>query len=57
MTDVADSVTLSLVHVNDIHGAYNYTEEKGTHVARIAGYCAQVRAENPLTLFTNGGDD
>jgi 2',3'-cyclic-nucleotide 2'-phosphodiesterase (5'-nucleotidase family) len=48
--------TVTFVHVNDLHSGYIPTPD-GNPFARLAGYLQQVRAENPYTLFTDGGDD
>ncbi len=54
----ASAQTLSIVHVNDLHSAYTPGElSDDDPFARIVGYYRQVKAENPYTLFTNGGDD
>jgi 2',3'-cyclic-nucleotide 2'-phosphodiesterase (5'-nucleotidase family) len=51
--------TLTFVHVNDLHGAYNMDQrvEGESPVARLRGYFEAVRAEQPYALFTDGGDD
>lgn len=49
--------TVSFVHMNDMHGHYNIEDAGAANVARIRGYYEQVKAEQPFTLFTNGGDD
>lgn len=49
--------TVSFVHMNDMHGHYNVDDAGAANVARIRGYFEQVKAEQPFTLFTNGGDD
>lgn len=48
---------VSFVHMNDMHGHYNIDDAGAANVARIRGYFEQVKAEQPYTLFTNGGDD
>lgn len=53
----AQTQTVSFVHVSDIHGHYNTEPGGESPVARMRGFYEQVRAENPYTLFTNGGDD
>lgn len=49
--------TISFVHMNDMHGHYDVELDGAPKVARIRGFYEAVRAENPYTLFTNGGDD
>lgn len=49
--------TLSFVHMNDMHGHYNVELDGAPKVARIRGFYESVLAENPYTIFTNGGDD
>lgn len=52
--------TLSFVHVNDLHASYTMNPDDpqtGSLWAHLRGYFEAVRAENPYTLFTNGGDD
>lgn len=48
---------ISFVHVSDIHANYNPVRGGSSPVARLRGYCEQVRRENPYTIFTNAGDD
>ncbi len=48
--------TVTFVHVNDLHSGYIPTPD-GNPFARLVGYANAVRAENPYTLFTDGGDD
>lgn len=50
-------VTLSMVHVNDLHANYNPDRQGSSPVSRIAGYRRKVAATNPHTIFTNAGDD
>ncbi len=49
--------TVSFVHMNDMHGHYNIDDAGAANVSRIRGFFEQVKAEQPFTLFTNGGDD
>ncbi len=49
--------TISIVHVNDLHANYAVGADGSTTFGRIVGFYKQVLAENPHTLFTNGGDD
>lgn len=49
--------TISIVHVNDLHANYAVGADGSTTFGRIVGFYQQVLAENPHTLFTNGGDD
>jgi hypothetical protein len=55
----AASQTVTFVHVNDLHA--NYTPELANDLqspyARIKAFHRSVEAENPYTLFTDGGDD
>jgi 5'-nucleotidase/UDP-sugar diphosphatase len=51
------SVTISMVHVNDIHSNYSPDASGVSPVSRIVGYHRSVLATNPLTIFTNAGDD
>ena len=53
----AKTQRVSFVHVNDLHANYQLGPDGISPVSRIRGYVNQVRAENPYTLFTNGGDD
>lgn len=48
---------VSFVHMNDMHGHYNIDDAGAANVSRIRGFYEQVKAEQPYTLFTNGGDD
>lgn len=48
---------ISFVHVSDVHANYNPIRGGSSPVARLRGYCEQVRRENPYTIFTNAGDD
>lgn len=45
--------TISFVHVADLHANYH----RGNRYGKIRGFYNQVKANNPYTLFTNGGDD
>ncbi|MCB9663918.1 MAG: metallophosphoesterase [Alphaproteobacteria bacterium] len=55
----ATTQTLSLVHLNDMHGSYNADPAVPGEsvVSRAVGWMRQVQRENPYTLWTNGGDD
>lgn len=53
----ATTQPISFVHVNDMHGHYNPDTEGVIPVARTRAYFEEVRAEQPYTLFTDGGDD
>ena len=50
--------TVSFVHVSDLHGSYEPPEPDGVSpYALLRGYYAMVKAQNPYTLFTSGGDE
>jgi 2',3'-cyclic-nucleotide 2'-phosphodiesterase (5'-nucleotidase family) len=51
------ATTITFVHVNDLHGAFNPDPTYGSPAARLRGFYKSVLEENPNTLFTNGGDD
>lgn len=55
----ATAQTLSFVHVNDMHGGYNFdpAHPGESKLSRAVGYARAVMAEQPYTVFTNGGDD
>ncbi len=53
----ATTQRVSFVHVNDLHASYTPLNDGISPVARIMGFLQQSRAENPYTLFTDGGDD
>ncbi len=53
----ATTQRVSFVHVNDLHASYTPLSDGISPVARIVGFLQQSRAENPFTLFTDGGDD
>lgn len=53
----ATEQTITFVHVNDLHSNYVGSATGSTPYERIKGYEQQVRAGNPYTVFTNGGDD
>ena len=53
----ATTQRVSFVHVNDLHASYTPLSDGISPVARIVGFLQQSRAENPYTLFTDGGDD
>lgn len=48
--------TVTFVHVNDLHGAFN-PDNGGSPLGRIRAYYLAARDENPYTVFTNAGDD
>lgn len=48
------SQTLRFIHVADLHSRFGYKEQL---FSRIKGYFQKAKAEQPYTLFTNGGDD
>jgi 5'-nucleotidase / UDP-sugar diphosphatase len=52
-----DLQTVDFVHVADLHAAYNGDAAGSSPMARIRGYVEEARRHNPLTLFTNSGDD
>lgn len=52
----AATQTVTFVHVNDLHGAFN-PDNGGSPLGRIRSYYLQTKAENPYTVFTNAGDD
>ena len=45
--------TISFVHVADLHSNYHRTNRYG----KIREYYFQAKANNPYTIFSNGGDD
>ncbi len=47
--------TITIVHINDIHGYVDETEE-AIGFARIAGFFEATKAENPNTIFLDAGD-
>ncbi len=51
----ARTQTVTLVHAGDLHAHYNPRDSESP-LARLRGYYEQVRAENPYTLLTDGGD-
>ncbi|QZY51665.1 bifunctional metallophosphatase/5'-nucleotidase [Leucobacter tenebrionis] len=53
--DPAFTGTVSIVHINDVHSNV-FEGEPGIGYGRAAAYAAQVRAENPDTLFLDAGD-
>ncbi len=53
----ATTQRVSFVHVNDLHASYTPLSDGISPVARIVGFLQQSRAENPYTVFTDGGDD
>lgn len=55
----ATTQTVSFVHVNDMHGAFNPDPSIAgeSPLSRAVGYYKQVQAENPYTVWTDGGDD
>lgn len=53
----ATTQRVSFVHVNDLHASYEPGSDGISPLARIVGFLKQSRAENPYTVFTNGGDD
>ena len=53
----ATTQRVSFVHVNDLHASYTPLSDGISPVARIVGFLKQSRAENPYTVFTDGGDD
>lgn len=57
MGNTKDLQTLDFVHVADMHAAYNGDAAGSSPMARIRGYVEEARRHNPLTLFTNSGDD
>ncbi len=46
--------TLRFIHVADLHARFGFKEQ---YFSRIKSYYNQAIAEQPYTLFTNGGDD
>ncbi len=52
----ASTQKITFVHTNDLHGSFTPEEDGGNPVARISGYCKQVRKDNPFALCTHGGD-
>ncbi|MCC6159737.1 MAG: metallophosphatase [Deltaproteobacteria bacterium] len=67
--ETAATQTLTFVHINDIHANYtpappldeylktDPSRDYVSPVSRLIGYYKQVKAENPYTVLTNGGDD
>lgn len=53
----AETQTISFVHVNDIHATYQIYDGETAAVSSIKGFYNATKAENPYTLFTDGGDD
>lgn len=54
----AETQTITFVHVNDLHAAFNPPEPGApSPYALVRGFYEAALAENPYTLFTNGGDD
>lgn len=55
----ATSQTISFVHVNDMHGGFNPDPAVPgeSPLSRAVGYYRAVEAENPYTVWTDGGDD
>ncbi len=53
--------TVAIVHVADLHARYTPERDEdplgANPFSRIRGYVDAARAENPYTLFTDGGDD
>nr|WP_281388630.1 metallophosphoesterase [Litorivivens lipolytica] len=52
--ETATEQTLRFIHVADLHARYGSPEK---NYSRIKHYHKQAVANNPYTLFTNGGDD
>ena len=50
-------VTISFVHVNDLHGSYTLGPDGTSPWASAVTYWRQSLAANPNTLFTDAGDD
>ncbi|MDE3271124.1 metallophosphoesterase [Pseudoalteromonas sp. G4] len=48
------SQSLRFIHVADLHSRFGYKEQL---FSRIKGYYQNAKAEQPYTIFTNGGDD
>ena len=57
---MADTVHLTLLHSNDMHGDFWPTAEGDPRatggIARLAGYVQQTRAQQPNTLYAVAGD-
>ncbi|CCQ12454.1 5'-nucleotidase [Pseudoalteromonas luteoviolacea B = ATCC 29581] len=53
-TNGATEQTVRFIHVADLHSRFGYREQ---WFSKIRGYYLQAQAEEPFTLFTNGGDD
>jgi 2',3'-cyclic-nucleotide 2'-phosphodiesterase (5'-nucleotidase family) len=51
------TLTISMVHVNDLHAGYQLDSSGISPVARLVGYYRQVQRENSSIVFTNAGDD
>ena len=52
--------TISFVHFNDFHAHYqphDYHGQSLSPLSLLRGYCDQVKAENPNTLFCSAGDE
>jgi 5'-nucleotidase/UDP-sugar diphosphatase len=52
--------TISFVHFNDFHAHYqpkSYDGRMLSPLSLLRGYCDQVRAENPSTVFCSAGDE
>lgn len=48
---------LDIVHIADMHAAYNRDGAGSSPMARIRGYVEATRLRNSSTLFTSSGDD
>ncbi len=52
----ATTQRVSFVHVNDLHASYTPGLDGVSPLARIVGFLKDSKAQNPYTLFTDGGD-
>ncbi|WP_239670718.1 metallophosphoesterase [Vibrio variabilis] len=50
----ADTQTIRFIHVADLHGHFGYREQFYSKIKQVH---VDALAEDPFTLFTNGGDD
>ncbi len=55
----ASTQAITFIHINDLHSEYTPDPafDNESPVSRLRGYFEQVKAEQPFTLFTDGGDD
>jgi 2',3'-cyclic-nucleotide 2'-phosphodiesterase (5'-nucleotidase family) len=53
----AKTQRITFVHANDLHASYTPDAGGVSHHARLRAFYEKVKAENPYTIFTGGGDD